>query len=90
MATVGAMSDPGPIESPPLPEPSPEPPPGRPVPDLALLDRVERELDDVEQVLPRLDDGTYGICDLCGARIGDERLATNPATRRCTEHPQGS
>lgn len=55
-------------------------------PDLGMLDRVERELDDVERVLPRLDDGTYGTCEACGGAIGDTRLSESPATRFCAEH----
>lgn len=57
--------------------------------DLVMLDRVERELDDVERVLPRLDDGTYGTCEVCGAPIADERLAEAPAERFCAEHSAG-
>jgi RNA polymerase-binding transcription factor DksA len=55
-------------------------------PDLAMLEQVEGELDDVERVLPRIDDGTYGTCEACGARIPDERLAQAPAARFCAEH----
>ena len=55
-------------------------------PDLAMLEQVEGELDDVERVLPRIDDGSYGTCEACGARIPDERLAQAPAARFCAEH----
>lgn len=51
-----------------------------------MLDRVEGELADVERVLPRLDDGTYGTCETCGAAVPDEQLATSPTARFCTEH----
>ena len=58
----------------------------RTAPDLELLQRVERELADVDAVLPRLDDGTYGTCEVCGERIADERLASEPAARTCAGH----
>jgi RNA polymerase-binding transcription factor DksA len=56
------------------------------VPDLAHLDRVEAELADVARALERLDDGTYGTCEVCGAPLPDDLLATSPAVRACGEH----
>lgn len=56
--------------------------------DFSILEQVEAELADVERALKRLDDGTYGTCEACGAAIGDERLAAMPATRFCVEHQQ--
>src|SRR5438067_2617864 len=38
--------------------------------DLSILERVESELNDVEHALSRLDDGTYGTCEVCGRPIG--------------------
>jgi RNA polymerase-binding transcription factor len=40
-------------------------------------------LEDVERALEKLDDGTYGICDRCGAPIPEERLEARPWTSRC-------
>ena len=50
------------------------------------LDDVERALDDVERALLRLDEGTYGSCEICGAPIDDEVLASEPTARRCADH----
>jgi DnaK suppressor protein len=33
--------------------------------------------------LRRLDEGTYGVCEDCGARISEERLKALPFARRC-------
>ena len=33
--------------------------------------------------LDRLADGSYGICEACGARISEERLDARPAARTC-------
>ncbi len=55
-------------------------------PDLTILTRVEGELEDVEQALDRLDDGSYGTCKVCGGPIDDERLAAAPAASLCAEH----
>ena len=54
--------------------------------DLSILEQVEAELADVEHALRRLDDGTYGTCEVCGRVIPDERLEAMPATRLCLEH----
>jgi RNA polymerase-binding transcription factor DksA len=54
--------------------------------DLSILEQVEAELADVEHALRRLDDGTYGTCEVCGKVIPDERLEAVPAARLCLEH----
>jgi RNA polymerase-binding transcription factor DksA len=43
-------------------------------------------LDRVDQALQRLDDGTYGTCEVCGAPLPDETLAADPTARRCVDH----
>ena len=54
--------------------------------DLSILEQVEAELADVEHALRRLDEGTYGTCEVCGKAIPEERLEALPATRLCLEH----
>ncbi|HEX2047556.1 MAG TPA: TraR/DksA C4-type zinc finger protein [Acidimicrobiales bacterium] len=54
--------------------------------DLSILEQVEAELADVEHALRRLDDGTYGTCEVCGREIPEERLEALPATRLCLDH----
>ncbi len=49
----------------------------------SAVDAVDGLLDEVEQALARLDDGTYGRCEVCGATIDDERLAELPIVRTC-------
>ena len=46
-------------------------------------------LEDVERALEKLDDGTYGICDGCGALIPQERLEARPWTSLCVECAAG-
>ena len=38
---------------------------------------------DVVRAIEKLDDGTYGLCDRCGAVIPDERLEARPWSVRC-------
>ncbi|CAA9215167.1 MAG: hypothetical protein AVDCRST_MAG10-349 [uncultured Acidimicrobiales bacterium] len=54
--------------------------------DLSILEQVEAELADVEHALRRLDEGTYGTCEVDGKPIPEERLEAMPATRLCLEH----
>ena len=51
-----------------------------------LAAQLKEQLDDVESALRRLDDGTYGSCEVCGQPIGESRLEAMPATRWCIEH----
>jgi DnaK suppressor protein len=40
---------------------------------------------DVVRALEKLDDGTYGLCDRCGALIADERLEARPWSVLCVD-----
>ncbi len=52
----------------------------------ALANQLRERLVDVEDASAKLDDGTYGLCERCGATIGEARLEAMPATRYCIEH----
>lgn len=54
--------------------------------EFSILEQVQAELAAVDRALRRLDAGTYGTCDVCGASIADERLAVMPAARFCIGH----
>ena len=45
--------------------------------------RLDAKLTDVERALEKLDDGTYGTCDVCGEPIPPERLDAMPWATRC-------
>jgi len=53
------------------------------------LDAAEADVEAVERALGRLDDGSYGTCEVCAGPIDAERLAAEPATRTCAEHAAG-
>jgi RNA polymerase-binding transcription factor DksA len=50
----------------------------------SVLEQVDAELADVEHALKRLDDGSYGVCEVCGEPISPKRLESSPAARLCT------
>jgi len=43
-------------------------------------------LQEVDAALSRLDDGTFGICEVCHDPIESERLAADPLVRFCIDH----
>jgi DnaK suppressor protein len=51
--------------------------------DLSILEQVDARLTLVDRALQRLDDGTYGTCEVCGEPIGAERLEALPAATLC-------
>jgi RNA polymerase-binding transcription factor DksA len=54
--------------------------------DLSILESTDGQLRDIDRAFERLEDGSYGTCEVCGRPIGDERLRARPATRFCVEH----
>ena len=50
------------------------------------LDATAADLDGVDAALRRLDDGTYGTCEVCSVDLPDDVLAVDPTTRRCPAH----
>ena len=49
----------------------------------ALAGAAREDLAEIQAALARLADGSYGTCQVCGARISAERLAARPAARTC-------
>ncbi len=49
----------------------------------ALLERAQERLAELDAAHERLRNGSYGICEGCGAAIPAARLEAQPATRRC-------
>lgn len=51
----------------------------------ALVRQLVEVLQEVERALAKLDDGSYGKCEVCGAEIPTPRLEAKPAARYCIE-----
>jgi RNA polymerase-binding transcription factor DksA len=49
--------------------------------DLSILEQLEAELGEIEAALQRVEDGTYGIDEVTGEPIPDERLEALPMAR---------
>jgi RNA polymerase-binding transcription factor DksA len=57
-----------------------------PADDARRLDEIDTELAAVDAALRRLDDGTYGSCQVCGTPLSEDTLENDPLTTRCAEH----
>ena len=51
-----------------------------------LAGQLQESLDEVARALDRLEDGSYGRCEVCGEAIEPARLEAMPATRFCINH----
>ena len=52
----------------------------------ALIDRLTGALRDVDLALSKLDDGSFGTCEVCSAEIPEPRLEAMPSARYCIDH----
>lgn len=50
---------------------------------LELEKRIRDQLAKVEHALSKFEDGTYGLCDVCGQPINPERLEALPQANLC-------
>jgi sigma-B regulation protein RsbU (phosphoserine phosphatase) len=52
----------------------------------AASDRVRVLLDEVDNALARMDEGSYGVCETCHEPIESDRLMADPLVRFCLSH----
>lgn len=50
----------------------------------ATVSQLETRYQNIKRALKKIDDGTYGICEVSGEQIPEERLQANPAARAGT------
>ncbi len=50
---------------------------------LALEKRAREQLTEVEHALHKFEEGTYGLCDICGQPIDPARLEALPQASQC-------
>jgi DnaK suppressor protein len=46
---------------------------------------IASSIADIDRALEKIEDGSYGICDGCGEKIGDARLEALPAASLCVD-----
>ena len=53
--------------------------------DEGLEEGVRQTLTDIDRALAKIEDGSYGTCEICGKPIGAERLKAIPWARYCID-----
>lgn len=51
-----------------------------------MVTTLQSRLSDVESALTKIEDGTYGICEVGGEKIESDRLDANPSAKTCKAH----
>jgi len=47
------------------------------------LNTLELRLADINKALEKIEGDSYGMCEVCGKEIEEERLTVNPAAKTC-------
>ncbi|HVL99361.1 MAG TPA: TraR/DksA C4-type zinc finger protein [Egibacteraceae bacterium] len=50
---------------------------------LAFIENARERLAHVEAALAKMEEGTYGVCEVCGEDIPEARLEARPLSVRC-------
>ena len=53
--------------------------------DMILTDREKKKLNQIDDAIDRIDEGTYGMCEECGVKIPKGRLKVMPFAKYCVE-----
>lgn len=56
--------------------------------DISRVAMLDARLAQIEDAFDRLKQGTYGVCQVCGQQIPEERLAVMPDTPFCVKDAQ--
>ena len=52
----------------------------------ALINALEEQLREVNDALVKIDTDKFGICEICGKEIEEDRMDANPSAKTCKEH----
>ena len=53
--------------------------------DMRIRDRERRLIYKIREALGRIEDGSFGICEMCGEEISEKRLEARPVTTLCID-----
>jgi RNA polymerase-binding transcription factor DksA len=51
-----------------------------------MVNTLQARLSDINNALEKIENGTYGVCEVSGEKIEEARLEANPAARTCKLH----
>lgn len=53
--------------------------------ELRIRDRERKLIMKMQEAIKRIDDGTFGVCEVCGGPISEKRLIARPVTTLCID-----
>jgi DnaK suppressor protein len=53
--------------------------------ELRIRDRERKLIMKMQEAIKRIDDGVFGICEVCGGPISEKRLMARPVTTLCID-----
>jgi DnaK suppressor protein len=53
--------------------------------ELRIRDRERKLINKIKEALDRIDDGTFGVCEMCEEEISEARLKARPVTTLCID-----
>ena len=53
--------------------------------ELRIRDRERKLIMKMQEAIKRINDGVFGICEVCGGQISEKRLMARPVTTLCIE-----
>jgi DnaK suppressor protein len=53
--------------------------------ELRIRDRERKLILKMREAIQRIDDGVFGVCELCGGAISEKRLMARPVTTQCID-----
>jgi DnaK suppressor protein len=53
--------------------------------ELRIRDRERKLIMKMREAIQRIDEGVFGICDICGGPISEKRLMARPVTTHCID-----
>jgi len=52
----------------------------------AITDELEIRLNNINDALKKIEEGKYGVCEIGGEEIEEDRLEANPSAKTCKKH----
>jgi DnaK suppressor protein len=53
--------------------------------ELRIRDRERKLINKIKEALERIEDDTFGVCEMCGEEISEARLKARPVTTLCID-----
>jgi len=52
---------------------------------MGIIENLKIHLDGVDRAIGRIAEGTYGVCEICGKKIPEDRMRYRPTSSQCID-----